>query len=118
MHYLDFEENIRLVDERLADPNLPESEVKRLNNKLNRFIERAYQRLTPWQKTQIARHEDRPHTLDYIRELMPDFFELAGDKVFGEDQAIIAGLAHFHKQTLSISTQQKHHSPVSCHVPS
>lgn len=110
MHYLDFEENIRLVDERLADPNLPESEVKRLNNKLNRFIERAYRRLTPWQKTQVARHEDRPHTLDYIRELMPDFFELSGDKVFGEDQAIIAGLAHFHEQTVVVIGHEKGNS--------
>ena len=110
MHYLDFEENIRLVDERLAEPNLPESEVKRLNHKLKRFIERSYQRLTPWQRTQIARHEDRPHTLDYIRELMPDFFELSGDKAFGEDKAIVAGLAHFHEKTVVVIGHEKGNS--------
>ena len=110
MHYLDFEENIRQVDERLAEPNLPESEIKRLNHKLNRFIERAYQRLTPWQKTQIARHEDRPHTLDYIHELMPDFFELSGDRSFGEDKAIIAGLAHFNNQTVMVIGHEKGNS--------
>lgn len=110
MHYLDFEENIRQIDEKLAKPNLPESEVKRLNHKLKRLIERTYQRLTPWQKTQVARHEDRPHTLDYIRELMPDFFELAGDKSFGEDKAIIAGLAHFHNQTVVVIGHEKGNS--------
>ena len=110
MHYLDFEENIRQVDEKLSEPNLSESEVKRLNHKLKRLIERAYQRLTPWQRTQIARHEDRPHTLDYIRELMPDFFELAGDKAFGEDKAIIAGLAHFHGQTVVVMGHEKGNS--------
>ncbi len=110
MHYLDFEENIRLVDERLAEPNLPEPEITRLNHKLKRFIERAYQRLTPWQRTQIARHEDRPHTLDYIQELMPDFFELSGDKAFGEDKAIVAGLAHFHNQTVMVIGHEKGNS--------
>lgn len=110
MHYLDFEENIRQVDEKLADPNLPESEQKRLNNKLKRLIERAYQRLTPWQKTQIARHEDRPHTLDYIHELMPDFFELSGDRAFGNDKAIVAGLAHFHDQTVVVIGHEKGNS--------
>ncbi len=110
MHYLDFEENIRQIDEKLAKPNLPESEVKRLNHKLKRLIERTYQRLTPWQKTQVARHEDRPHTLDYIRELMPDFFELAGDKAFGEDKAVIAGLAHFHNQTVVVIGHEKGNS--------
>ena len=110
MHYLDFEENIRQIDEKLANPNLPESEIKRLNHKLKRFIERTYHRLTPWQKTQIARHEDRPHTLDYIRELMPDFFELSGDKTFGEDKAIIAGLAHFHNQTVMVIGHEKGNS--------
>lgn len=110
MHYLDFEENIRQVDGKLAEPNLPESEVKRLNNKLKRFIERAYQRLTPWQKTQIARHEDRPHTLDYIHELMPDFFELSGDKTFGDDKAIVAGLAHFQNKTVMVIGHEKGNS--------
>ncbi len=110
MHYLDFEENIRQVDEKLAEPNLPESEVKRLNHKLKRFIERTYQRLTPWQKTQIARHEDRPHTLDYIHELMPDFFELSGDKTFGDDKAIIAGLAHFQNKTVMVIGHEKGNS--------
>jgi acetyl-CoA carboxylase carboxyl transferase subunit alpha len=91
MHYLDFEENIKEIDKKLAKDDINDAEKKRLKSKLNRLIERTYQRLTPWQKTQIARHEDRPHTLDYIRELMPDFFELCGDRVFGEDNSIVAG---------------------------
>ncbi|MBE6446839.1 MAG: acetyl-CoA carboxylase carboxyltransferase subunit alpha [Alphaproteobacteria bacterium] len=107
MHYLDFEETIKEIDEKLAKPDINEAEQKRLNNKLNRLIERTYQRLTPWQKTQVARHEDRPHTLDYIRELMPDFFELCGDRAFGEDKSIVAGLAHFHGQTVMVIGHEK-----------
>lgn len=107
MHYLDFEETIKEIDEKLAKPDINEAEQKRLNNKLNRLIERTYQRLTPWQKTQVARHEDRPHTLDYIRELMPDFFELCGDRAFGEDKSIVAGLAHFHGQSVMVIGHEK-----------
>lgn len=107
MHYLDFEENIKAIDEKLAKTDINDSEKKRLTNKLNRLINHTYQRLTPWQKTQIARHEDRPHTLDYIREIMPDFFELKGDRAFAEDNSIVAGLAHFHGQTVMVIGHEK-----------
>jgi acetyl-CoA carboxylase carboxyl transferase subunit alpha len=107
MHYLDFEENIKEIDKKLAKDDINDAEKKRLQNKLNRLIERTYQRLTPWQKTQVARHEDRPHTLDYIRKLMPDFFELCGDRAFGEDNSIVAGLAHFHGQTVMVIGHEK-----------
>ena len=78
MYYLDFEENIRELDEKLAQPELSESERKRLQSKLKRLIENAYKRLTPWQKTLVARHENRPHTSDYIRVLIQDFVPLCG----------------------------------------
>ncbi len=109
MHYLDFEENIRAVDEKLQSPQLPQSEQKRLNTKLERLIQQTYKRLTPWQKTQIARHEDRPHTSHYIKSLFTNFLELAGDRAFAEDASIIGGLAKFHGQTVLVMGHEKGH---------
>ena len=107
MYYLDFEENIRELDEKLAQPDLSESEQKRLQAKLKRLIESAYKRLTPWQKTLVARHENRPHASDYIRELIKDFIPLAGDRVFGEDSAVIGGLGKFNNQTVMVVGTEK-----------
>lgn len=107
MYYLDFEENIREVDEKLAQPELAEAEKKRLQSKLNRLLENAYNRLTPWQKTLVARHENRPHTSDYIRSLIKDFVPLSGDRLFGEDSAVIGGLGKFGNQTVMIIGTEK-----------
>lgn len=107
MHYLDFEEHIAQVDKKLTQEGLSASEQKRLQSKLKRLVHLAYHRLTPWQRTQIARHEDRPHTSDYIKVLFPDFEQLSGDRAFGEDQAIIGGLAHFNGQTVMVMGQEK-----------
>ncbi len=107
MHYLDFEEHIKAVEEKLSQDNLSPSEQTRLKNKLKKLIELAYKRLTPWQRTQIARHEDRPHTSDYIKALFEHFVPLSGDRTFGEDRAIIGGLAQFHGQTVMVLGQEK-----------
>ena len=107
MYYLDFEENIRELDEKLAQPELSESEKKRLQFKLKRLIENAYKRLTPWQKTLVARHENRPHTSDYIRELIQDFVPLCGDRFFGEDSAVIGGLGKFGDKTVMVIGTEK-----------
>lgn len=107
MHYLDFEENIREMDEKLAQPELSDSERKRLQNKLDRLIDNTYKRLTPWQKTLLARHEDRPHTSDYIQTLITNFIPLCGDRVFGEDSAIIGGLGKFQNQTVMVIGTEK-----------
>jgi acetyl-CoA carboxylase carboxyl transferase subunit alpha len=63
--------------------------------------------LTAWQRVQIARHPDRPHTLDYIQRLCGDFVEMHGDRLFGDDAAIIGGLASFNEQTVMVIGQQK-----------
>ena len=63
--------------------------------------------ILPWQRVQIARHPDRPHTLDYIQRLCTDFVELHGDRLFGDDAAIIGGLASFEGQTVMVIGQQK-----------
>ena len=107
MYYLNFENNIREMDEKLAQPDLPENEKKRLQNKLNRLIENTYKRLTPWQKTLVARHENRPHALDYIRFLIKDFTPLSGDRLFGEDGAIIGGLGRFKNKTVMVIGTEK-----------
>ena len=107
MYYLDFEENIRDMDEKLAEPNLSEAEKKRLQTKLKRLIENTYKRLTPWQKTLVARHENRPHTSDYIHELIQDFVPLCGDRAFGEDGAVIGGLGKFKDQTVMVIGTEK-----------
>ena len=107
MYYLDFEENIRDMDEKLAEPNLSEAEKKRLQTKLKRLIENTYKRLTPWQKTLVARHENRPHTSDYIHELIQDFVPLCGDRAFGEDGAVIGGLGKFKDKTVMVIGTEK-----------
>ena len=115
MKTLDFEKTIGEVEERIEslrhltesnDADI-DSELERLQTKLKKHMELAYLHLTPWQKTQVARHEDRPHTVDYIRLLIQDFVELKGDRCFGEDQAIIGGIGRFNGQTVMILGQEK-----------
>ena len=69
-----------------------DSEVKRLQTKSDALLKATYAKLTPWQKTQVARHPDRPHFGDYIAGLFEDFMPLAGDRAFADDQAIVGGL--------------------------
>ena len=107
MYYLDFENNICAIDQKLAQPDLAETEKKRLQTKLNKLIENTYKRLTPWQKALVARHENRPHTLDYIHSLIGDFVPLSGDRVFGEDSAIVGGLGRFKDKTVVVIGTEK-----------
>ena len=100
---LDFEKPIAELEIKLAElrqiSNNGEvnisTEVKRLQEKIDKLMKKSYQHLTPWQKVQVARHPERPHTSDYISTLFTDFTPLAGDRNFAEDEAIIGGLAHF-----------------------
>jgi acetyl-CoA carboxylase carboxyl transferase subunit alpha len=71
------------------------SEVAKLQSKVNKLLGQTYARLTPWQKTLVARHHERPHAMDYIAGLIEDFTPLAGDRQFGEDRAIVGGLGRF-----------------------
>jgi acetyl-CoA carboxylase carboxyl transferase subunit alpha len=67
----------------------------------------AFQPLPPWQRVQVARHPERPHTLDYIQRIFADFVELHGDRLFGDDASIVGGLASFEGQTVMVMGQQK-----------
>lgn len=82
-------------------------EAGRLETKAQDLLRELYAKLTPWQKTLVARHPGRPHASDYIARLIDDFVPLAGDRRFGEDQALIAGLGRFNGRPIAILGQEK-----------
>ena len=112
--YLDFEKPIRELEEKiekLASAESPKSgtqdEIRKLRTKLAQVEHQLYTTLTPWQRTQLARHPQRPTTLDYINELSREFLELHGDRNFGDDRAIVGGFARFNDRSVMIIGHQK-----------
>lgn len=114
--YLDFEKPIAELESKIEELTALgeeesavsiKEEIVTLREKAQAALEETYANLEPWQKTQVARHPERPHTLDYIRELAVDFTPLGGDRYFGEDLAIIGGLAQFHGRTVMILGHEK-----------
>ena len=83
------------------------SEVKRLEEKLERLKKDIYGNLTPWQRVQIARHPKRPYTLDYVNMIMSDFLEIHGDRFFADDKALITGFAKIDNQKIVLIGHQK-----------
>jgi acetyl-CoA carboxylase carboxyl transferase subunit alpha len=111
--YLDFEKPIRELEEKiekLASAESPKSgsqdEIRKLRTKLAQVEHQLYTTLTPWQRTQLARHPQRPTTLDYINELSREFLELHGDRTFGDDRAIVGGFARFNDRSVMIIGHQ------------
>src|SRR3569623_1610602 len=84
-----------------------DAEVARLQVKSDKLLRDAYAKLTPWQKTQVARHGERPHFKDYVAGLFEDFMPLAGDRAFGDDQAILGGFATFRGQRVMVLGHEK-----------
>lgn len=82
-------------------------EIETLEKKVASLKESVYGNLTPWQKVQIARHPDRPTSLDFIKNIFEDFIELHGDRRFGDDQAIVGGLARFNGRPVTVIGHQK-----------
>jgi acetyl-CoA carboxylase carboxyl transferase subunit alpha len=82
-------------------------EVGRLTEKADKQLRATYAKLTPWQKTQVARHEDRPKALDYIAQLITDYTPLAGDRAFAEDAAIVGGLGRFEGRPVMVLGTEK-----------
>jgi acetyl-CoA carboxylase carboxyl transferase subunit alpha len=114
-HFLDFEKPIAELEgkieelRRMSEPggiNIAE-EVARLTDKADRQLRATYAKLTPWQKTQVARHEDRPRALAYIAQLITDFTPLAGDRAFAEDAAIVGGLGRFEGRPVMVLGTEK-----------
>ena len=116
MHYLEFERPIAELEGKIVelrklaeeDPSMDiDGEVARLQSRAGTLVADTYARLTPWQKVQVARHPGRPHFLDYARRILEDFTPLAGDRSFGEDQAVVAGLARFRGRPIAFIGQEK-----------
>jgi acetyl-CoA carboxylase carboxyl transferase subunit alpha len=114
--YLDFEKPIAELESKIEELSLLgegdtavsiNEEIANIREKAQLALEETYANLDPWQKTQVARHPERPHTVDYIRELIVDFTPLGGDRYFGEDLAIIGGLGQFHGRTIMIMGHEK-----------
>ena len=82
-------------------------EVARLQDKLDRLLVQTYGKLSPWQKTQVARHPDRPHFIDYVKTLFDNFTILAGDRLYADDKAVIGGLARFRGRSVMLIGHEK-----------
>lgn len=114
--YLDFEKPIAELDAKISelealskqkDGPAIGSELGKLKSKSTKQLKEIYSNLSAWRKTQVARHPDRPHLSDYIANIFEDFEELAGDRVFGNDEAIIGGLARFKGQSVVLIGHEK-----------
>lgn len=114
--YLDFElpiaeleakiESLRTVSEQDGQINL-DDEIKRLQKKTTELIKKTFADLTPWQVSRMARHPSRPHTLDYIGLIFTEFEELAGDRAFADDKAIVGGIARLDGKPVMVIGHQK-----------
>jgi acetyl-CoA carboxylase carboxyl transferase subunit alpha len=82
-------------------------EIDRLSQKSQQLTKDLYAKLTPWQVSQIARHPQRPYTMDYVNEIFTDFHELHGDRTYADDQSIVGGLARFNGQSCMVIGHQK-----------
>lgn len=113
--FLDFERPIAELEEKIAqlrfvqdDPAVDISgEIARLEKKSESLTRDLYAKLQPWQISQVARHPQRPYTLDYVKHLFTDFQELHGDRAFADDKAIVGGLARFNGQSCIVMGHQK-----------
>jgi len=114
--YLDFEkpvaeleakvEELRALEQSAGSVEIGE-EITRIEGKAAEALRELYANLTPWQKAQVARHPQRPHCVDYIASLISDFTPLAGDRKFGEDEAIIGGLGRFRGEGVCVIGQER-----------
>lgn len=113
--FLDFEQPIAELEAKIEELRFVQDdsavdiseEISRLASKSQQLTKDIYANLTPWQVAQIARHPQRPYTLDYVREIFTDFHELHGDRAFADDLSIVGGLARFNGQACMVIGHQK-----------
>jgi acetyl-CoA carboxylase carboxyl transferase subunit alpha len=114
--YLDFEKPVAELEAKIEEMRALQTagdaiavgeEITRMEAKAGQALKELYAELTPWQKTQVARHPQRPHSLDYIAQLVSDFTPLAGDRSFGEDAAIIGGFGRFRGESVCVIGHEK-----------
>ena len=114
-HFLEFEQPVSELESKIEELRYVQNEsaidiseeIDRLGKKSQQLTKDIYSNLTPWQVTQIARHPQRPYTLDYVGEIFTDFQELHGDRAFADDQSIVGGLARFNGQACMVIGHQK-----------
>ena len=119
--YLDFEKSIADLESKIEELRHLSSEgevniadeVQRLQEKVQRLLTQTYDKLTPWQKAQVARHQKRPHALAYINAMINDFTPLAGDRAFADDNAIVGGLGRFRGHSVVVIGNEKGNSTES-----
>ena len=115
MQFLDFEKPIADLEGKIRNLSLNlvgeksdnNTEIMKLKEKIDKLLEKTYEKLSPWQITQVARHPERPHFSDYLNILISDFQILSGDRGFSEDKAIIAGVGSYHSQSVMVIGQEK-----------
>jgi acetyl-CoA carboxylase carboxyl transferase subunit alpha len=115
LNYLDFEKPIAELETRVAELRETASngsidldaDIGRLEAKANKLLRDTYAKLTPWQKVQVARHPERPHFKDFVAGMAEDFVPLAGDRSFGDDKAIIGGLARIEGRRVMLMGHEK-----------
>jgi acetyl-CoA carboxylase carboxyl transferase subunit alpha len=114
--YLDFEKPVAEIEAQIDELRALAAgdsaaaiaeEISRLEAKAAQTLKELYAELTPWQKTQVARHPDRPHCLDYVSALINDFVSLAGDRKFGDDDAIVGGFGRFRGESICVLGHEK-----------
>jgi len=113
--YLDFEKPVAELEAKVEEMRALQAsgdvaigeEISRIEVKADATLKELYAGLTPWQKTQVARHPQRPHCLDYIGALVTDFVPLAGDRSYGEDAAIVGGFGRFRGESVCVIGQEK-----------
>jgi len=114
--YLDFEKPVAELEAKLEELRALETgetaaaigeEISRLEAKAAQALNELSAELTPWQKTQVARHPERPHCLDYVAALITDFVPLAGDRKFGDDEAIVGGFGRFRGESVCVVGHEK-----------
>lgn len=112
--YLDFEKPLHDLDERIAKfaksgskKNSVQAAIRRITERRSRLELQIYGNLSPWQRTQMARHPQRPSMLDYLGMFCRDFIELHGDRLFGDDQALVGGFARFEGRSVMVIGQEK-----------
>ncbi len=117
-HYLEFEKPIAELEAKIEElshlsettgAGAFEGELQSLRHRVGDLRRESYDKLDPWQKTQVARHPQRPHFADYTRALIEDFVELRGDRKFGDDQAIVGGLGRFRGVPVVVMGHEKGH---------
>jgi acetyl-CoA carboxylase carboxyl transferase subunit alpha len=114
--YLDFEKPVAELEAKAEELRAMQAgddaaniadEIVRLQTKAAQALRDLYSELTPWQKTQVARHPQRPHCLDYINALIPEFIAFAGDRKFAEDEAIVGGFGRFRGESVCVIGHEK-----------